>query len=181
MILKKIKGANEMKKAVKIIIAAALAALLSGCGAKLELTDEIIFGLIDSDLQITKFLYYEPPACDYSDPEELDGTTYYRVADEKFDDWNEWEEYVFSAYCGELAEAALSTDTLVCIDGKTYSDGGGRGYDLSDNYVYEITSQDAETAVILMYNSSADPDEDYSTKTAYSLRLTGDGWRIESK
>ncbi len=173
-----------MKKAIRIFLAAALISalsLMSACGAQNELTDEIIIGLIDSDLQISKFLYFEPPACDYSDAAELNGMTYYRVADGRFDTWSEWEEYILGVYCGELAETALSTDTVVCIDGNTYSDGGGRGYDLSDNYTYEIVSSDADTAVAVMHNPYADTDDGSSKETTYSFRLTADGWRIEGR
>lgn len=173
-----------MKKSIKIFLAAALIsalALFSACGDKEKLTDETIAGLIDLDLQITKFLYCEPPACDYSDSAELGGTTYYRITDEKFDSQSEWEDFIKSAYCGELAETALSAGTVVCIDGKTYSDGGGRGYDLSDNYTFEILSSGADSATVAVQNPSADPDDGYSKKTEYALRLTADGWRIEEK
>ena len=68
-----------MKKSIKIFLALALTSalvLFSACGAKENLTDETITELIDSDLQITKFLYYEPPTCNYSDSAEFNGITY---------------------------------------------------------------------------------------------------------
>ena len=173
-----------MKKSIKIFLALALTsalALFSACSAHENLTDETITELIDSDLQITKFLYCEPPTCDYSDAAELNGITYYRITDEKFDTQSEWENFILSAYCGGLAETALSSDTVVCIDGKTYSDGGSRGYDLSDNYTYETVSSSSDAASVVMHNPSADPDDSYSKETEYSLRLTADGWRIEAK
>ena len=146
-----------------------------------KLTDETITALIDIDLQIMKYLYTEPPFCDYQDSVEVDGITYYRVTDDNYDTWDEWEEYIRSAYCGELADKILMVDTLVNINGVTYDNGGSKGYALSDRYSYEILSSSDDTSTILMSNPAIDPDDDYVKVTTYTFKLTNDGWRIESK
>ena len=185
-----------MKKLIPLLLIALMVVILGSCVGNKEpivlqdsennlvppekLTDETITSLIDADLSISKFLYTGPPTSDYDDTADYNGTTYYRITDERYDTWSEWESYVLSAYCGELAEIALSSNTIVNIDGNSYSNGGGRGYDLSDNYTYEITSSDDDSATVLMRNPARDPDDDYAKETTYTFKLTDSGWRIES-
>lgn len=171
-----------MKKLFFVIPLTLILIFCSACGdTSQELTNDIITALIDADLQISKYLYTEPPISDYQDAVDYNGMEYYRVTDEKYNTWDKWESYIRSAYCGQLAENALMTDTVVNIDGNTYSDGGSRGYDLSDNYTYEVASTDGDTVTILMRNPSLDPEDNYVNETTYTFRLTDDGWRIESK
>lgn len=167
-----------MKKSLIIIMLTLALALCSACGdTHQELTDETITSLIDTDLSISHFLYTEPPNSDYYDTTDYNGRTYYRIIDEKYDTWSEWESYILSAYCGDLAEFALSSDTIINIDGNSYCDGGSRGYDLSDNYTYEITSLSDDAATVLVRNPTI--DNDYVRETTYTLKLTDGGWRIE--
>lgn len=171
-----------MKKILIIITLTLVLILCNACGdTSQKLTDDAITALIDIDLQISKFLYTEPPASNYSDTAEYNGREYYRVEEEEFDTWDEWDAFIRGAYCGQLAKDALATDTVVNIEGNTYSNGGSRGYDLSDNYTYEITSSDGNTVTVLMRNPSRDPEDNYVNETTYTFKLTNDGWRIENK
>ncbi len=103
---------------------------------------------MDLSIQIGKYLNIEAPAYDFDIPVQYNGSEYYPVIDKKFDTWDEWEAYIRSAYADKLAEEFLAYDGMVSIDGKTYCKGGGRGYDLTDEYTVRILSDEPEKVTV---------------------------------
>lgn len=121
---------------------------------------EEITRLVDLDIQIDKYLNVEAPNYDFGNPVQHNDREYYPVIDEKFDAWEEWEAYIRSAYTDKLAEERLAYENIVNIDGKTYCDGGSRGYDLTDDYTYEIISDEAERVTVHVINPYVWNEED---------------------
>ncbi len=143
---------------------------------------EEITRLVDLNIQIDKYLNAEAPNYDFANPVQHNDREYYPVIDEKFDAWEEWEAYIHSAYTDNLAEERLAYDCIVNIDGKTYCNGGGRGYDLTDDYTYEIISDEAEKVIVKVKNpyvwNEEDTQPDFDERN-YVLVKTNGGWKIE--
>lgn len=108
----------------------------------------------------------------------IDGMDYYPVSAAKYDQWDEWEEYVKSVYTDEAAEFYLNDKKIINIDGKTYTNDGGRGDPLSSDFTYEIVSGDSENAVLIITNTDNFSDE--PVETEITLKLTPNGWRIDT-
>ncbi len=153
-----------MKKLFCILLSLALLLTLCSCGATEEaiddeeviaedgtITDEEIVALIDGDIQIDKYLSVEPPSYDWDNSID-DEYEWFPVVKEGLETWDEWEAYIRSIYCGEWAEYALDNESYKNIDGKLYCDGGARGYDLTDDYVYEVLENADGTAKVKITN-----------------------------
>lgn len=143
---------------------------------------EEIARLIDLSIQIDKCLSVEAPNNDYENPVQHNDIEYYPVIDEKYDTWEEWETYIRSAYTDKLAEEHLAYDSIVNINGKTYCNGGGMGYDLTDDYTYEIISDEAERVTVHVKNPSVWNDEDTDSvfdEKDYVLVKVDGGWKID--
>ncbi len=143
---------------------------------------EDIKKLVDLSIQIGKYLNVEAPAYDFESSVQYNGSEYYPVIDKKFDTWDEWEAYIRSSYADNLAEEFLAYDGMVSIDGKTYCKGGGRGYDLTDEYTVRILSDEPEKVTVHVKNPSVWNDEDpvpvFEEKDYVLVKLDG-GWKIE--
>ena len=180
-----------MKK-LAILFALLLAActLLSACGSGDtepvdKPTDEEIISLLKNEADLYRYLYCGAMVTGgTAGTPEYPEKKFYKCAEEDKDEWSEWESYVKSIYCGdELIGLALGSASIVNIDGYTYSDGaGGRGYDLTDDFTIFCDMFDREKSIA--YYSVNNPyvsEEDGVKTTAYTFKLTDDGWRIESK
>ena len=147
--------------------------------------------LVSEDLRINRLLYAESPACDFNDTKESNGKIYYGVTDPEIDEWSEWEELLRGVYAPELAEEMLNVDSLVRIGGKTYCDGGSRGYEYTDEYSCSVISSEgqldadtnetvAEYVTVRVKNPAFDDDEPADVKDYVLVRRTGGDWLIES-
>lgn len=147
------------------------------CGNGGKISDGEITSLIDSYLQLMKYLEVQPPECeDWDDAVTIDGYIYFAVTDESLDTWDEWESYIYSIVCGDLADYAINNEGFANIDGYLFVRDGSRGYDLTDDYTYEILTNDDGEATVRVTNpeidgSGADVD-------IFTFSLTSKGWRI---
>lgn len=166
-----------MKTKLFILSVMIISAALCGCESKTEnISEDEINALIQGRQKIMTVTEYDCLPFDTSAKVSVDGTDYYAVNDESYNDWNEWTDYVKSIYCGEAAEAILSGDKIIEIDGKTYTNDGGKGNDLSEKYTFDIISETDSTAVITLKNTDNFTSE--AVETEISLKKTSSGWRI---
>ncbi|MCD8107530.1 MAG: IseA DL-endopeptidase inhibitor family protein [Oscillospiraceae bacterium] len=170
-----------MKKLICVLLSLVTLLTFCSCGAteKVEITDEEIVALIDGDIQVGKYLYVYCPSTDWDNAIEYEGKIWYPVVQEGFETWDEWEAYIYSVYCGEWAEYALTNESYKNIDGKLYCDGGDRGYDLTDDYVYEILENADGTAKVKVTNPGIDGD--FAQEYTLIMTLTDDGWRVSGQ
>ena len=171
-----------MKKLFCILLSLTMLLTLCSCGATEEstITDEEIVALIDGDIQIGKYLYTEPVDIDWNAQFEYEGKVVYPSCEDGLETWDEWEAYIRSIYCGEWAKYALSDEIYVNVDGKlcSYSD-GGMGYDLTDDYVYEVLENSDGTAKVKVTNPGIDGD--FAQEYTLIMTLTDDGWRVSGQ
>ncbi len=103
---------------------------------------------------------------------------YYRVIDEKYNEWNEWTAYVKSIYSDEAAEMIINDPKIIEINGETYTNDGCKGSDISDEYTYKIISELSDTVTILLKNTDNFTSETIETEMIFVN--TSNGWRIKS-
>ncbi len=147
------------------------------CGGSGKISDKEITSLIDSYLELNLLTHNSSPATeDWDDYVEIDGRRYYDVIDERFDTWEQWENYILSIVCGELADWYLQDEGFINVDGMLYAYEGGMGYTYTDDYVYEILRNGDGEAVVRVTN----PDVwgNYADEKVLTFTLTDDGWRI---
>ncbi|MCH5193531.1 MAG: hypothetical protein J1F11_06185 [Oscillospiraceae bacterium] len=144
-----------------------------------ELEREVT-GLLDGFILTQDFLFTEPPSSG-NETAEYNGREYYKIIDERYDTWDEWSALFHSIYTDEFADNLLNNfDTVVNINGETYSNGGSRGSDVDNNYSYTVIFANDNEMIIDMtrgyyfegYENSFEVDR---------LRMvrTDAGWRIE--
>lgn len=178
------KGKIYMKelKTIKKIISACLASAILCCGchnAQKQISNEEINTLIQGRRQINSLLMYS--SLDYDtegDKVSFNGFDYYRVIDERYDEWSEWTDYVESIYVDEAAEMIFNDFKIIEIDGKTYTNDGCKGNSISDEYTYEIISEENDTVTILLKNTDNFTSEIIETEIIFEKTLNG--WRIKN-
>lgn len=185
-----------MRKFLMVILVLTLAISLCACTKdeplepdadniiqKLPATDEEIDRLIRGNIEIWDYLLTEPLEHDWNGALEYKNLSYYPVTDDRFDDWKEWENHVLSVYTDEYAEMQIFCDnTVINIDGKTYTLDGGRGKDVSNNYeIVSITGDDLSAActVEVKFPYLLEDMEGQYKQNSYYLRNTENGWRID--
>lgn len=151
---------------------------LGGCGnTQKQISDEEINTLLQGRKQIDLLLRYSSLDYDAESKVSLNGIDYYRVTDEKYDEWSEWSDYVKSIYSDDSAELIFGDTKIIDIDGETYTNDGCEGNDLSDDYTYEIISSTDETAAISLKNT--DNFTSATVETEINFVNTSNGWRIK--
>ncbi len=147
------------------------------CGNSGKISDKEITSLIDSYLELMRYLGVQPPECeDWDDAVTIDGYVYFAVTDESLDTWDEWESYIYSIVCGDLADYAINHEGFANVDGYLFVRDGSMGYDLTDDYTYEILSNGGGEATVEVTNP--DVSGEYEDIRTLTFTLTDDGWRI---
>ena len=185
-----------MKKLLTVILVLAMLLSLYACAkkedvepdnidtrVKLPVTDEEIDRLIQGNTEIWDYLLVNAPLSNWEDSLERNGLVYYRITDERFDEWSEWEEYVLSVFTREYADKYIfDGSSIISVDGKTYTLDGGRGKDISNNYeIVTISGDNMSVACVVEARFPYifdDMEGQYNTKK-YNLKNTDDGWRID--
>lgn len=149
--------------------------------SKVVASEEEVIALLEKEAFIYRALYCGGLSSGGA-AEVIDGYEYYPVTDPDFDDWQEWVDYVESVYSNKYTiKDVLSNPTVIKVGDKTYIDGGGRGYDLSDDFEWhQVLSRSPSSSKVfgIAYNPYVGGDG--GKKTGYDLKLTSAGWRIES-
>ena len=167
-----------MKKKMLLISAFIISMLFCSCkNVQNQISDEEINILIQGRRQINAFIMYDTLQFDTESKVSVNGFDYYRVIDEKYDEWNEWTSYVKSIYADEAAEMIINDFKIIEINGETYTNDGFRGNDISDEYTYEIISEMNDTVTILLKNT--DNFTSQTIETEIILEKTSNGWRIK--
>lgn len=143
-----------------------------------QISDEEINTLLQGRVQINNFLMYDMLQYDMESKTSINGYDYYRVSDEKYDEWNEWTAYVKSIYVDDAAEMIFNDFKIIEINGKTYTNDGAMGKSISDEYTYEIASEANDTVTILLKNTDNFTSE--TIETEIILVKTSNGWRIKN-
>lgn len=144
-----------------------------------ELEREIT-GLLDGFILTQDFLFTEPPSSG-NETAEYNGMTYYKIIDERYDTWDEWSALFYSIYTDEFANGLLNNfNTVVNINGETYSNGGSRGKDTDSDYNYTVVFAN-DTNMIVEMTRGYHPvgDENSFLVDKLSMVRTDAGWRIE--
>lgn len=144
-----------------------------------ELERDITY-LLDGFILTQDFLFTEPPSSG-NETTEYNGREYYKITDEKYDTWDEWSALFYSIYTDEFADNLLNNfDTVVNINGETYSDGGSRGDDTDNDYDYTVVfANDNEMMVDMTRGYHPAGDEDSFLVDRLVIVRTDSGWRIE--
>lgn len=142
-----------------------------------QISDDEIKTLLDFYIEYRHFTRGGPPHIDSEDFIELNGNEYYRVDDENYDTWAEWEAFIRSFYCGSLAEDALFNEHYTDVDGALYCANFAGQYSLSDDYIYEVLRNENGEAVIRVTLQDYMSPLNASVYTM-TFSLTDDGWRI---
>lgn len=166
-----------MKKNVLIISALIISILCCGChNVQKQISNEEINTLLQGRRQIYSLLMYSNLDFDTESKVSVNGIDYYRVIDEKYDEWNEWTDYVKSIYVDEASEIIFNDLKIIEINGITYTNDGSAGNSISDEYTYEIVSEANDTVTILLKNTDNFTSE--TIETEIILVKTSNGWRI---
>ncbi|MDE6709829.1 MAG: hypothetical protein K2J76_05010, partial [Oscillospiraceae bacterium] len=115
-------------------IAESMALVKSDSG---DITDAEIKRLIEENNFITLYTEYESLSFDQNETAQWQGREYYKVDDERFDEWNEWVEYVRTVYTknSEREEFILTQSHYINFNGFNFTDGGSMGCTISfDQY-----------------------------------------------
>lgn len=147
-----------------------------------EITDAEIKRLIEENNFITLYTEYESLPFDQNETAQWQGHEYYKVSDERFDEWNKWVEYIRTVYTenSEKEEFILTQSHYISFNGLNFTDGGGMGCTISfDQYTYERTDQiDGRPACIVkMPDLSEDGEGNFYVETL-TFENTANGWRI---
>lgn len=168
-----------MKKNVLLISALIISILCCGChNVQKQISDEEINTLLQGRRQIYSLLMYSNLDFDTESKVSVNGIDYYRVIDEKYDEWNEWTDYVKSIYVDEASEIIFNDLKIIEINGITYTNDGSAGNSISDEYTYEIASEANDTVTILLKNTDNFTSE--TIETEIILVKTSNGWRIKN-
>lgn len=138
--------------------------------------------LLEGFILTQDFLFTEPPASG-SETALYNGRTYYKITDEQYDSWDEWSGLFYSIYTDDFANNLLNNfDTVVNINGNTYTDGINRGSDIGNDYDYTVIYINGNSMMVDMtrgYRPTG--DEDSSLVLRLNLIKTDSGWRIERR
>lgn len=145
-----------------------------------EELEKDITGLLDGFILTQDFLFTEPPSSG-NETAEYNGREYYKIIDEKYDTWDEWSALFHSIYTDEFADNLLNNfDTVVNINGETYSNGGSRGDDTDNNYNYTVVfANDNEMMIDMTRGYHPQGDENSFMVDRLVIVRTDSGWRIE--
>lgn len=158
---------------------------LSKLSAPPEITDEDILPLFERYHTYEKYTMYDSDAM-RTDPKSgivLENNAYFKVTDEAYDTWDEWTAFYESIFTEDLAAELMEREELYKnVGGYTYCAPGAMGWEFSDMHTYQITEQQGEEAVVVIYRKTFDFDLEQRVDKAfpYRLRYTDDGWRIAS-
>lgn len=150
----------------------------SGVTSQNPISEDDINTLLQGRSQIITVIEYDTLPFDTENKTTVNDIDYYRVTDEKYDDWNEWTAYVKSIYCDEIAETILNDNKIINIDGKTYTNDGGKGNSISNEYTYSIISETNDTITIFLENIDNFTSETIETEIIFEN--TVNGWRIKN-
>lgn len=168
-----------MKKRALFLFALVISTLLCGCNSiQNGISDDEINTLLQGRCQIITVIEYDTLPFDTEDKITIDDFDYYRVNDEKYDSWNEWTNYVKSIYTDEIAESIINNNKIINIDGKTYTNDGGKGSNLSNEYTYDIISEAENKVTVSLKNTDNFSSEIIETEII--LAKTSNGWRINT-
>ena len=142
--------------------------------------DREITGLLDGFILTQNFIFTEPPSSG-NETAEYNGREYYKITDKRYDTWDEWSALFYSIYTDEFADNLLNNfDTVVNINGETYSNGGSRGNDTDSDYDYTVVfANDNEMMVDMTRGYHPVGDENSFLVDRLSMVRTDAGWRIE--
>lgn len=194
-----------MKKALPkmlsaVLAAAALALSLAACEAekedtetiaesieisaaeKADITDAEIKKLIKKNNFITLYTEYESLSFDQNETAQWQEREYYKVNDERFDEWDEWVEYIRSVYVenSEREEFILTKSHYISVDGFNFTDGGGMGCTIAfDQYAYEMVDpvDGRPVCKVKMPDLSEGSEGNFYVETI-TFENTSNGWRI---
>lgn len=168
-----------MKRRALFLFALVISTLLCGCNSiQNGISDDEINTLLQGRCQIITVIEYDTLPFDTEDKITIDDFDYYRVNDEKYDSWNEWTNYVKSIYTDEIAESIINNNKIINIDGKTYTNDGGKGSNLSNEYTYDIISEAENKVTVSLKNTDNFSSEIIETEII--LAKTSNGWRINT-
>ncbi len=114
---------------------------------------------------------------------EMDSRVYNRVTDERFDDWNEWLNYIGNIYCGDLLiEKIEGQNYFTGVDGKTYVMPGEMGWYISQEYTSEYSANDDGSYNVKIFRNKKNPGfDDIICEYNYIFTHTDNGWRISGE
>ena len=168
-----------MKNIMLFMFVLVISILCCSCNsAQNYISDEEINSLIQDKQQIDSFIMYDTLQYDEESKVSVNDLDYYRVIDEKYNEWNEWTAYVKSIYSDEAAEMIINDPKIIEINGETYTNDGCKGSDISDEYTYKIISELSDTVTILLKNTDNFTSETIETEMIFVN--TSNGWRIKS-
>ncbi|MDE5742093.1 MAG: hypothetical protein K2H90_06555 [Oscillospiraceae bacterium] len=147
---------------------------------KTDITDAEIKRLIEDSHFITLMTEYDTLPFDQVEPSKWQDRDYYKVTDERFDEWDEWVEYVRTIYSENMEEQILTNARYVSINGFTFTDGIAKGCDiLFDKYTYEMADPiDGRPVCIVKIPDAYEGSEgDFYVETI-TFENTENGWRI---
>lgn len=145
-----------------------------------EIPYDEIQEILEKRYFINTVTLYDTLSFDTEDKVTVDGLDYYRVTDEDFDDWDEWTAYVKSVYTDNKAEQVISENQwkIISVDGKTYTNNGGKGSDLLDRISWYESFRYDDSSTISVNTETTDG---HFVTSNIRIKETPDGWRIEEE
>ncbi len=147
-----------------------------------DITDAEIKRLIEEKNFLSRYTEYDSLSFDQNETAQWQGHEYYKVDDERFDEWNEWVEYVRTVYTknSEMEEFILTQSHYISFNGFNFTDGGSKGCTIAfDQYTYERTDPiDGRPACIVKMPDLYDGSEESFYVETLTFENTANGWRI---
>ncbi|MDE6596821.1 MAG: IseA DL-endopeptidase inhibitor family protein [Oscillospiraceae bacterium] len=145
-----------------------------------EITDTEIKRLVEDSHFIRLMTEYDTLPFDQIEPSKWQDRDYYKVTDERFDEWNEWVEYVRTVYSENMEEKILTNARYININGFTFTDGLATGCDiLFDRYTYEMSEPvDGRPVCNVKLPDAFDESGGSFFTETITFENTANGWRI---
>lgn len=145
-----------------------------------DITDAEITRLIEESHFIRLMTDYDTLSFEQTEPSKWQDRDYYKVTDERFDEWDEWVEYVRTVYGESMEEQFLTDARYININGFTFTDGLSKGCDiLFDRYTYErIAPIGGRPACEVKCPDAFDETGEAFYTDTVIFEYTDDGWRI---
>ncbi len=146
---------------------------------KADITDEEITAILNAHFERYNLIYVSNESVEKDMTQTDSSGTFFKVTDERFDEWSEWQSYIASTYSLNMIGKMVNGGVYIPIEGQTYCKIVDAPVTLAEDYSYTVTlnteNRIAVTVDRLMTNAEG---EEIKSITNIVIDKTSAGWRI---
>lgn len=145
---------------------------------KADITDEEIRALVAAQFECSDLIKVSNASVE-KDMTQTDETgNYFKVTDQRFDEWNEWQSYVISIFDNDVAGQIVNSGVFIPVDGQTYCKIIDNPKNTSDDFEYTVSLNTENKVVVTVKRDITSEGEDTYSILNLVLKKTDAGWRI---